>query len=195
MRYNRRVAFWGNIMRILLAGLAGGIAMFFWSFVAHDLTQLGMVGVSTLPDESVTVGNLSSAIGDKSGLYLFPMNMSAGAPQASSAAGPGGFLVYNAHSPLAMTPRNLIVEFLTELVESLIAAWLLAQTVLSAYALRVGFVTVVGLVAAITTNIPYWNWYAFPTNYTLAYGFIELVAYLAAGLAIAAVLKPRVAMA
>ena len=177
-------------MRILIAGLVGGIAMFFWSFVAHDLTQLGMVGVGTLPDESVTAGNLSSAIGDKSGLYLFPLNMGGNAPSASAAAGPGGFLVYNAHSPLAMTPRNLIVEFLTELVESLIAAWLLAQTVLVGYAMRAGFVVVVGIAAAITTNIPYWNWYAFPTDYTLAYGFIEVVAYLAAGLAIAAVLKP-----
>lgn len=181
-------------MRILIAGLVGGIAMFFWSFVAHDLTQLGMVGVNTLPDESVTVSNLSSAIGDKSGLYLFPLNMGGGAA-APSAAGPGGFLVYNAHSPLAMTPRNLIVEFLTELVESLIATWLLAQTALLGYVTRVGFVTVVGIVAAITTNIPYWNWYSFPANYTLAYGFIEVIAYLAAGLVIAAVLRPNAATA
>src|SRR5271154_6140283 len=99
-------------MRILLAGLAGGIVMFFWSFVAHDFTQLGLVGVGTLPDESVTVGNLASAIGDKSGLYLFPMNM--GRNAAPSATGPGGFLVYNAHAPLTMMPRNLIVEFITE---------------------------------------------------------------------------------
>lgn len=167
--------------------------MFVWSSLAHIATPLGQVGVSTLPDESVTVGNLSSAIGDKSGLYLFPLNMGGNAAAASAAAGPAGFLVYNAHSPLTMSPRNLVVEFVTELVESLIAAWLLAQTVLSAYAMRVGFITVVGLAAAITTNIPYWNWYAFPTNYTLAYGFIELVAYLAAGLAIAAVLKPKAA--
>ena len=177
-------------MRILLAGLAGGIVMFFWSFVAHDITPLGMVGVSTLPDESVTVGNLASAIGEKGGLYLFPMNTGS---NVSAATGPGGFLVYNPKSPLTMSPRNLVVEFLTELVESLLAAWLLAQTALAGYAMRVSFVTVVGLTAAITTNIPYWNWYAYPLDYTLAYGLIELIAYLAAGLAIAALLRPRAA--
>ena len=57
-------------MRTLLAGIAAGIAMFIWSSIAHVATPLGMVGVSTLPDESVTVGNLASAIGDKGGLPL-----------------------------------------------------------------------------------------------------------------------------
>ena len=175
-------------MRIVLAGLAGGIVMFFWSFVAHDLTPLGMVGVSTLPNESVTVANLASSIGEKQGLFVFPFDM-AGKPSAATA--PGGLLVYNPHSPLAMTPRNLVVEFLTELVESILAAWLLAQTVLSAYAMRVGFVTMVGVTGAIVTNIPYWNWYTFPLDYTLAYSLVEIVAFLAAGLAIAALVKPK----
>ncbi len=175
-------------MRILIAGLVGGIAMFIWSSVAHLATPLGMIGVSTLPNESTTVGNLASAIGDKGGLFLFPAAMTG---KASTATAPGGFLVYNPRSPMTMSPRNLVVEFLTEVAESLLAAWLLAQTALLGYAMRVGFVTVVGLAAAITTNIPYWNWYTFPLDYTLAYGFVELAAYLAAGLAIAAVLRPK----
>ena len=49
----------------------------------------------------------------------------------------------------------------------------------------------VGLAAAITTNIPYWNWYTFPTLYTLGYGFTEFAGYVAAGLAIAAILRPK----
>jgi len=175
-------------MRILLAGLAGGIVMFLWSFVAHEFTPLAMVGVHTLPNESVTIANLASSIGDRPGLYLFPFDMDA---KPSAATAPGGFLVYNPHSPLAMTPRNLIVEFVTELVESILAALLLAQTALAAYAMRVGFVTLVGITGAIVTNIPYWNWYAFPLDYTLAYSLIEIVAFLAAGLAIAALVKPK----
>jgi hypothetical protein len=92
-----------------------------------------------------------------------------------------------------MAPKNLVVEFLTELAEGLIAAWLLAQTALLGYAARVGFVTAVGLAAAITTNIPYLNWYSFPLDYTLSYGFIELVGYFVAGLVLAAILKPSAA--
>lgn len=177
-------------MRILLAGLLGGIVMFLWSFVAHELTPLATVGVHTLPNESVTVSNLASSIGDKAGLYRFPFDMNG---KASAETGASGFLVFNPHAKLAMTPRNLIAEFLTELVESVLAAWLLAQTALASYAMRVGFVTIVGVVGAIVTNIPYWNWYAFPLDYTLAYSLIEIVAFFAAGLAIAALVKPRTA--
>jgi hypothetical protein len=180
-------------MRILLAGLAAGIAMFVWSSIAHLATPLATMGISSLPDESATVGNLSSAIGDKGGLYVFPSNMG-NRPSSSAATAPGGILVFNPNMTMSMTPpaKNLIIEFLTELAEGMIAAWLVAQTALAGYVARVGFVAMVGLAAAITTNIPYWNWYTFPTAYTLGYGFTEFVGYVAAGLAIAAILRPNV---
>jgi len=179
-------------MRILIAGLLAAIAMFIWSSIAHVATPLGRIGVNTLPDESVTVGNLASAIGEKSGLYIFPMT-SGESPSTSAAVAPAGFLVFNAKEQITMSPKTLVVEFLTELGECLIAAWLLAQTALAAYAARAGFVAVVGLAAAVTTNIPYFNWYHFPLDYTLSYGFIELVGYAVAGLVLAAMIKPRAA--
>ena len=177
-------------MRTLLAGLAAGIAMFVWSSFAHLATPLGSLGISTLPNESVTVGNLASAIGDRAGLFLFPMPQGSN-PSASAATAPGGFLVFNPKSATTMRPKNLIIEFLTELAEGMLIAWLLAQTALSAYVARVGFVAAIGLVAAITTNIPYWNWYSFPTTYTLGYGFVEFAGYVAAGLVAAAILRPK----
>ncbi|MBL6938952.1 MAG: hypothetical protein ISS15_17945 [Alphaproteobacteria bacterium] len=178
------------MLRIFIAGLLGGVAMYIWSSIAHVATPLGTAGVSTLPNESVTVDNLASSIGNKGGLFLFPMNANA---SASAATAPGGFLVYNPKSPTSMQPSNLIVEFATELVEAILAAWLLAQTALAGYLPRVGFVTVVGAIGAIVTNVPYWNWYAFPLTYTLTQIFVTVVAFLVAGLAIAAYLKPRTA--
>ena len=180
-------------MRILLAGIAAGVAMFIWSAIAHVATPLGTIGISTLPDESVTVGNLASAIGDKGGLYLFPMPSGTSGPSTSAATAPGGFLVFNPRVATTMAPKNLVIEVLTELAEGLIAAWLLAQTAIAGFVARAGFVTMAGLAAAITTNIAYWNWYSFPLDYTLAYGFIELVGYVVAGLVLAALLKPKAA--
>lgn len=175
-------------MRILLAGLLGGLAMYVWSTVAHVATPLGSIGVSTLPNESTTVANLASSIGDKAGLYLFPANMNA---SSSAASAPGGLLVFRPNAPTTLQTSQLVAEFVTELVEALLAAWLLAQTAIVGYALRAGFVTVVGVVAAVVANIPYWNWYGFPLSYSLAYGFIEIVGFLVAGLVIAALLRPR----
>jgi len=79
------------------------------------------------------------------------------------------------------------------MAEALLLAWLLAQTRLATLASRMGFVIIAAVMAAITTNIPYWNWYGFPSNYTVAYMSIEFVGYLVAGVVIASVLKMETA--
>jgi len=73
-----------------------------------------------------------------------------------------------------------------------VAAFLLAQTTLNGYLSRVGFVSAAGLVAAVTTNVSYWNWYGFPLDYTFSYAFTDFAGYVAAGLGIAAIVKRRV---
>ena len=177
-------------MRILLAGLLGAIAMYAWSTITHVATPLGTAGISTLPDEQVTMNALGATLGDRHGLYLFP-DLRSGNPAKE---GPFGFLVYRPHVSYALNPANLITEFVTELAEAMIAALLVSWVALRNYAARVGFVTLIGLAGAITTNVPYWNWYGFPTSYTLVYSLIEIVGYLAAGLVIASMVpKARAA--
>jgi hypothetical protein len=81
------------------------------------------------------------------------------------------------------------VEFGAELAESLLAVFLLAQTGLAGFAGRAGFVTVAGILAAISTNISYWNWYGFPCAYTVAYMTIQVVGFFCAGIVAALVLR------
>jgi hypothetical protein len=147
-------------MRILIAGLLGGIAMFAWSSIAHVATPLGETGINMVRNSAALNDTVATAVGRRDGLYVFDK------PVAGSTVGETGFLVFNSSAPTAMVPSNLIVEFVTEVVESL-------------------------AVASIATNVPYWNWYRFPTSFTLAAIIVTLVAYLVAGLAIAAVLRPR----
>ena len=137
-------------MRVLLAGLLGGLAMFLWSTVAHVATPLGTAGVSTLPDEQVTMNALGATLAEQHGLYLFP-DLRGGNPAKE---GPMGLLVYRPHVNYALNPRNLIIEFATELAETMIAALLLSWVALTGYAARVGFVTLMGVAAAITTYVP-----------------------------------------
>jgi hypothetical protein len=183
-------------MRILVAGILGGIAMFVWTSIAHVALPLGQIGFSTMANEGPTLSAISAATGSKRGLYLFPsVDMNAKNAEAFEAAKlktePSGILVYQPPGAPGMTPKTLIHEFLTELVEALIAAALLAQTAIGAYLGRVGFVTLTGIVAALATNVSYWNWYGFPMSYTLANMGIEIVGFLVAGLAIAAWLRPH----
>ena len=176
-------------MRIILAGLLGAFAMYVWSTVAHVATPLGTAGISTLPDEQVIVNAVAASMGEQHGFYLFP-DMRPGSQGAGNPVkeGPFGLLVYRPHVSYALNPANLIIEFATELAETMIAALLLSWIALTGYAARVGFVTLIGVAGAITTNVPYWNWYGFPTSYSLVYAFVEIVGYLAAGLVIAWIL-------
>jgi hypothetical protein len=177
------------------AGIAGAILMFIWSSVVHVATPLGQVGLSQIPNEAPVLAAMHNSMGDKPGLYFFPWvdpkskDMMA-ETTARMKTNPSGILIY--HPPgggIEMMAKTLTIEFVKEAVCALIAAFLLAQTMIAGFAARVGFVSLVGIVAGVTTNVSYWNWYGFPTDYTLAYTFMNVTELMAAGIAIALVLR------
>ena len=187
--------------RVLLAGILGGIAMFIWSFVAHDLLPLGEIGMRQFDNEDHILDTLKTDLGDAAGIYHFPGHMAG--PNATrqeraeaikramekAASGPSGILIY--HSSRQFSFGKLLgVEFATELLEAILAVFLLSQTGIRSFGGRIGFVLVVGILAAMTTNIPYWNWYGFPSNYTAAYMFTEIVGFLLVGI-VAGLLLPK----
>jgi hypothetical protein len=81
------------------------------------------------------------------------------------------------------------VEFGTELLEAILVVFLLAQTRIASFAGRVGFVLVAGILAAIATNVSYWNWYGFPCVYTASYMFIQIVGFFLVGIVAAFMLR------
>jgi hypothetical protein len=178
-------------MRVLIAGLLGGIAMYIWSTIAHVALPLGQVGFSQMPNEAAVLSAAQASNGAKDGLYFFPW-VDPKDPQmmqkmdAAMKANPSGLLLYHApgHGVTDMAAL-MIIEFLKEVLQALIAAFLVSLAVVNTYWGRVGFVTLIGVVAAVTTNVSYWVWYGFPADFSLAAMFIELVDYIAAGLAIA----------
>lgn len=185
-------------MRILIAGVLGGIAMFVWTSIAHVATPLATAGISRMADEAPVLAAMQKGVGAKPGLYFFPW-VAPNDPKmmekesALRKANPSGFVIYSPPGAgTAMAPL-LIKEFAKELTQSLIAAFLLSLTVLTGYLRRVGFVTLIGGFAVLGTDMSYWIWYGFPCAFTLAAMTIELVGALVAGLAIAAVLRNRAA--
>ena len=182
--------------RIILAGVAGSIAMFVMMSILH-LSPVAQIGFSQMTDDAPALDALQKATRNKSGLYIFPtVDMKAKDAMAQMDARmkvePFGIMAYQPPGVRGGPQVKLLVgEFVKEIVQSLIAAVLLSLTVLAGYWSRVGFVALVGLVSGITTNVSYWNWYAFPTSYTLANIGIELASFLAAGLVIAALVKPQ----
>ncbi|HEV3041690.1 MAG TPA: hypothetical protein VHA33_28250 [Candidatus Angelobacter sp.] len=187
--------------RVLLAGILGGIAMFVWNFVAHDLLPLGEIGLREIPNEAAVLATMHANMPEP-GLYIFPgFGLPADATRAQkeaampevqrkAASGPQGVIVYH---PIGNSQfmRQLLTEGGTNILQALIAVFLLAQVRLKRFSSRVGFVTLIGIGAAITTNISYWNWYGFPGNYTAGYVFTLVVGYIVVGVIAAAIVKSK----
>jgi hypothetical protein len=174
--------------RVILAGVLGAVAMFFWTFLAHMVLPLGEAGVKQIDNEQALLDTMKSTM-TIPGIYLFP-NMAPGMDQAQyqqkTATGPSGMLIYFPRRDFSFG-KALVLEFGTELLQALLAAYLLSLTNIGTLAGRLGFYALVGLVAAVATNVSYWNWYGFPTTYTSAYMFTGWAGYLCAGLAASAV--------
>src|SRR6266516_1653184 len=164
-------------MRILVAGIAGGIAMFVWTSIAHMALPLGEAGINEIPNESALLSAMQSSIGDNAGLYIFPglgVGKNATREEKSEAmkqmqqriaANPSGILMYHPPGRPFAFGKSLAVEFSTEVLQ--------------------------GILAAITTNVSYWNWYGFPGVYTASYVLIEIVGFFLVGVAAGLVLRKR----
>lgn len=188
--------------RILLAGIVGGVVMFIWNFVAHDLLPIGEMGVKLMPNEDAVTSAFQTNLGETPGVYPFPtggLTKDATGEQKQAAmkkaeeqmaAGAGGLLIYRPKRVFNF-PKRLAIEFVTEVVESILAVFLLAQTRISSFGGKVGFVLTAGILAAITTNIPYANWYGFPKDFTLAQIVMELVSFLLVGIVAGLMIKQR----
>lgn len=190
--------------RVLLVGLLGGIAMFAWTSLAHMVLPLGGAGMKEIPNEQAVLSAMQASLGQAPGLYLFPstgLGPDATMQQKRAAmdqygqklaANPSGILIYHPVGAKPMTTGQLGTEFLTELIEALLAVILLSKTRLTSFASRLGFVIVAGLLATVATNVSYWNWYGFPATYTAAYMTTGVVGFVCVGLVAAAVMKERV---
>jgi len=111
--------------------------------------------------------------------------------QQRIAANPSGILMYHPPGRQFAFGKSLAVEFSIEVLQAILVIWLLAQTGIDSFAARVGFVVIAGILAAITTNVSYWNWYGFPGVYTASYMLIEIVSFLLVGVIAGLVLRKR----
>jgi hypothetical protein len=131
--------------RVLLAGVLGAVAMFLWSAVAHMALPLGEAGIKQIPKEEALLSTMQSTLSEP-GLYMFP-NMAPGGDMAQQeqkmSKGPSGMLMYFPKRDFAFG-QLLGVQFVTQLVQALIAVYLLSLTSLGTFGGRLGFFSIAG---------------------------------------------------
>jgi hypothetical protein len=190
--------------RIVIGGIAGGLVMFIWGAVSHMVLQLGDAGLSQFKEKEELVLTALRDQVKKPGLYFFP-GLSSNHPseaeqkawQEKYSRGPAGLLLVVPSGSEAMTARQFLVQIASDVGIGLLAAVLLAGTGcwLASFASRVGFVALIGLMPFFAVNLPYWNWYRFPTVFTMAQLVDRFLGFVLIGLTLALIIKPSAAAA
>ncbi len=167
------------------------------------MLPLGKIGIKSLPNEDPVLTAMRNSIHEP-GFYFFPaMNQSPGMTKEQQKAaqeawekkyreGPDGILIYHPQGQQPLSPKQLLTEVATDIIAALLAGFLLAQAVggLPGFGSRVFFVTLLGFLARFLVDARYWNWYGFPTNYTLAAMATDVIGFFMVGIVLAWAIKP-----
>jgi hypothetical protein len=187
------------MIRILIAGIVGGIVMFAWGAVGHMFLGVGEFGVKSMPNEDAVVACMKSNIPD-AGLYFAPgMDMTRrptdeefAAWSAKYEAGPNVFLVYRPTGMEPMSPHQLGIELLSNILAALVGAFMLSF-VQPSFLKRVLVATGIGIAAWLSVNVSYYDWYRFPANFVASELIEQGVGWALSGAAMALIVRSKLA--
>jgi len=186
-----------TIIRLAMGAFLGALIMFFWSAFSHMLLLKG-AGFTPLPDEELVTSQLKTSVGDE-GLYFFPGRdfRSSYTPEQEATwetkfrQGPTGLLLYHSGGVSSVSPRKLLVQFLSEVLAAAIASLIVSRMVGPNWQ-RVLAVALFGAFGCLSVSTIYWNWYGFPDSFFAAQCVDQVVGWLVAGVAVVVVIpKPR----
>lgn len=186
---------------VLLAGIAGGVVLFIWGALSHMVLGTGDIGIRTIPNEDALITAMQSSL-QEPGVYIFPaegMETRQPTPEQMKrweekySRGPTGMLVYQPGGATPWDPKQFLTELLADIGAALIAAFLLNSAVasLGSLAARVFFVAPLGLFSGLDVYVSYWNWYRFPTDYTLGIMADGIIGWTLVGVVLALLVKSR----
>ena len=180
-------------MRVLVAGLIGGIVMFIWGVAAHMALGLGSVGIGQPVNETAALSGLQEGLGDRPGVYLLP---SLDPKQTSDAAVVRAYSIKAVRSPYAWVvyqPRGTDMmqmgpqigrQWASDTLASLALAFVMGLALVG-FRRRLAIAAAAAVFAWLSSMLPYWNWYRFPLDFTLAALAEQLIGWLLAGAAMA----------
>jgi hypothetical protein len=178
--------------RFVVAVSAGAVAAFIWGAVSH-MTLLKGAGFSHLANDEAVAAELSRSI-PHDGLYFLPSPDFSGnttgaenaAFEARFRAGPTGMILFRRSGSEPVTPRKLLIQFLSELLAGTIGALVLQRSP-GPYWLRMLTMGLLGAFGVLSIGTIYWNWYGFPDAFFVAQLVDKVVGWMLAGAVMAAI--------
>ena len=180
-------------MRIVIAGLIGGVAMFLWGALSHMLLPIGEMGLKVPTEQAAALRTLGSTV-QGPGVYMYPSparedwnDQAKMAAFAESARGlPYAFVVYQpGGNPVnaSMAP-SLAKQWVSDTLAAMVAAWVMALGAFG-FGRRVLIAAALGTFAWLAISVPQWNWYQFPLDFTLGSLLGQVIGWTASGTAMA----------
>lgn len=189
-------------LRILLAGLLGGIVIFFMGAMNHMVLSIGDRSIHNIPSEKGIVEAIRAEKLEH-GIYRFPYIDEKAMNDEKVAAewtekykqGPNGMLIIGRTNEEPMDGGTLGMEFGSNALFALLAAW-----VVSRFGAGSGFlhrwlaVVLMGLAAWLSLSASLHIWYRFHWDYVRDELYCTLIECVVGGLVIAALTWPAKAM-
>ncbi|MEO7431428.1 MAG: hypothetical protein ABIR62_05285 [Dokdonella sp.] len=185
------------MVRIVFAAIFGGLLMFVWGAASHLVLPFEREALKPLPNEEAMLKTLGSDL-PAEGMYVFPWTDMSGKATAEQqkayrqqiAAGPSGVLIFKPNGGEAMSPRQLVTEFVSNVLAALFGALLLVQLP-GGFARRVSSMASIGIAAWLSISVSQWTWYGFSSSFAIGDLADQVGGWLLAGIGMAVLLKPR----
>lgn len=179
--------------KALIAGVAAGLLMFVWGFVAHMVLRLGEGGIQTLTAEQEVAAR--TALRENfpgSGLYYLPwMEDWPNASEEEQAdyqkrheEGPVAYLVLQRDGAPVMPPSMMGLELLSNVGAALLVSFL-ALLLTGSRLKRALAIGGIGLAGWLSISASQTIWFRFPTETLVESGIEQGVGWLLSGLLIA----------
>ncbi len=191
------------MVRVLIAGLAGGVIVFFVGALAHVVGELESRQLHSVTDEPALVETLN-AQKLAPGMYHFPgfeehaqLTPTARASMREQLnerykAGPSGVLVIAPTGEDMMGGYQLGGEFVCDLFATTLAAWIVSQFRRDAgYFRRWLALVMLAPVSWFSLSASYHLWYRFSADFAVDGLLCAIIEWSVAALAMAALLRPR----
>jgi len=165
-------------MRNVIAAVVAGIIMLIWGFVSWTILPWHNTDVHAFADQASTMQVMLDNA-PRSGIYTIPAN------QADYTQNePAAFVNVLKNGYGAGMGEMMGVGLIGNILMAYLAILLLSKTAGLNYSQKVAFIGLIGLLIGVAASFPYWNWFGFPTGYSLVNIIDTVITWVLAGLVI-----------
>ena len=187
--------------KLIVPALLAAIAVFIWT--AFSWMALGWHNVDMKSIDDTSLAQQMQTLMTEPGIYIYPGYEASGKELSMEEwnelrkAGPMvHFMVYDPAGAEWSMGTSMIKSFIINFIAAFIAGVLLMMTLAQnpSFWRRVIFVMLLGMFAAFVGPFIEWNWWSFPTGYSMVNAIDLCVTWFFAGLVLAWRIKPELSI-